>query len=285
MSQDKPETKTLRDELNALFGIRWDTLVEWSIICWLGLWFWVLGLARFPDWTEGPFTSIETFLSLIGIPDPGWLSALITWIIAPEHAWMAQPLIAVSVVCCVSALRSYSFSGLRTLALIAAAVACEMQSSFLPVVQIVLLSTIPAIAAIGMAVLQKFGRSNLDRSRSYYIGHIIEMFITRIVLLFLAPALVPILLLIQLVTSFRTVPHYSPVHDLNETVITRLRQRIYSKDDRENMVLQLAATAAIQLADSTSTDAKLIARRYTSLIDSAVPTGARAIRLGPKQRN
>jgi hypothetical protein len=29
---------TIRAEVKALFGLRWDTAVEWAVICWLSAW-------------------------------------------------------------------------------------------------------------------------------------------------------------------------------------------------------------------------------------------------------
>jgi len=30
--QSAPQAKTIREEVNALFGVRWDTLMEWVVI-------------------------------------------------------------------------------------------------------------------------------------------------------------------------------------------------------------------------------------------------------------
>lgn len=264
-SSDKPDAKTLREEINALFGVRWDTVIEWAAISWLSLWFWSLARTNFKEWPHGPFTGVVALFESLHLTAPGWLLAFIEWINNPLHAWLAEFFIAVAAVCCVSAIRSYKFSGLRTLTLISVAVALEIQRSFLAVALVLLFALISALAAVVVAVNQKFARPDPERTSYYYIDFIGALFFTRIVLLLLAPPVAPLILAFQLVTAFGSVQTYSPSVELNRTVIDSLRK--HKAGEEVDPATALAAQAVIHLMGNDSWEAHRILFSYQHLLE------------------
>ncbi|PRB59015.1 hypothetical protein [Microbacterium sp. MYb45] len=266
--QKHPDAKTLREEVNALFGVRWDTLVEWTVISWLSIWFWSSRAdpsisGNFFGWTDGPVTGIENFLRSLDITPPSWLTATIDWLLDPSREWLSTTLVVVAVVACVTAVRSYGLSGLRTLALLSTAVVCEIQGSFWPVVWILLAAAIPAAFAWGIGFVDSRREESKFSEYEYYFGRgIVSDYITRIVLLFLSPAFAPFLLAGQLVVSFRTNLPYEPAEELNKEVVNALKTRGDGQADELDALTSTAASAAIHLAGNTSRDARQIASAY-----------------------
>lgn len=266
--QKAPDAKTIREEINALFGVRWDTLVEWVVIAWLSIWFWTSQREESRDgrsfgWTEGPLTAVEDFLHSLDIVPPSWLSRTTNWLVHSSPEWLSTVLIVVAVVSCVTAVRSYRLSGQRTLALLATAFVCEVEGDFWPVLWVLLLAAIPAAVAWSIAFTDGRRKDSKFSENEYYSGPgIINAYLTRIVLLFMAPIFAPILLAGQLVVSFRTNLRYEPAKELNKEVIDALKTRGTGRADDLDALTEVAAAAVIQLAGNPSLEARQIAGEY-----------------------
>lgn len=266
--QKHPEAKTLREEVNALFGVRWDTLVEWAVISWLSIWFWSSRVdsstaGNFVVWTDGPLTGIESFLVSLDITPPSWLTATTDWLLDPSREGLSITLVVVAVVACVTAVRSYRLSGLRTLALLSTAVVCEIQGSFWPVVWILSAAAIPAAFAWGIGFVDRHREESKFNEYEYYFDRgIVSDYITRIVLLLISPVFAPFLLAGQLVVSFRTNLPYEPAEELNKEVLNVLKTRGDGQADELDALTSTAASAAIHLAGNASRDARQIASAY-----------------------
>lgn len=263
-----PDAKTIREEINELFGLRWDTLVEWVVIAWLSVWFWTSQRqesreGRSFGWTEGPLTAVEDFLHSLNIVPPSWLSGTTDWLAHSSPEWLSTVLVVVAVVSCVTAVRSYRLSGQRTLALLATALVCEVQGAFWPVLWVLLLAAIPAAVAWSIAFTDGRRKDSKFSENEYYFGPgIVTAYVTRIVLLFLVPIFAPILLAGQLVVSFRTNSRYDPANELNKEVIDALKTRGTGRADDLDALTEVAAAAAIQLAGNPSPEARQIAGEY-----------------------
>lgn len=266
--QKAPDAKTLREEVNALFGVRWDTLIEWTVISWLSIWFWsswanpsIFG--NFFGSTDGPLSGIENFLRSLDVVPPSWLTETINWLLDPSREWLSTALVVLAGIACVTAVRSYRLSGLRTLALLSAAIVCEIQGSFWPVAWILILAAIPATFAWGIGFVDSHRTKSKFTEHEYYFDRgIVSDYITRIVLLFLSPVFAPLLLAGQMVVSFRTNLPYDPAGELNKEVIDALKTRGGKQADELDGLTSMAATAAIHLAGNPSREARQIASSY-----------------------
>lgn len=264
MDENSPNSKSIREEVNALFGLRWDTLVEWIVISWLSIWFWVAVYDDFEvRWAYGPLSGIERFATAIDVNLPGWFENIYVWILSPENQWFAKVLIFISVVACVAAVRSHRLSGLRTVALVAAAVACEMFGGLMPVLWILLFSAVPAGLGCMISFSYRFrDPDNLDSNVFYYWEHILVSFGTKVVALFFAPVFAPILLAMQLVVSFRTDIPSDPVEELNREASFVLSGSSSDPSTWLESVATKSEEVSLQLVGTQSVTAKRIAYRY-----------------------
>lgn len=143
--------KTFREEFSALLGLRWDSFIEWAVITWLSGWFWVTAfesafsnMNKFHAWSAtphedyGPITGLSVFLEKLSLHSPRWLTSFLNWLHDPAHDWVYFIFIIISLITCVTSMRSYKHTGLRVLALLSIAIACEMDGSLLPVLWVVL---------------------------------------------------------------------------------------------------------------------------------------------------
>lgn len=260
------EAKTLRDEVIALFGLRWDTLVEWVIISWLSLWFWtsVVGVenGRF-GWSYGPLTGIQKLLESLDLDAPSWFAGTLAWLLAPGHSWLSTAFVVIAIAASVTAVRSYRLSGLRTIALASAAVVCEIVGSFWPVAWILLYAAIPAAIACILALVDGFRNESKFTPDEFYSWEIATAnYVTKVVMLFLAPVLAPMLLAAQLVVSFRTSLPYDPIEELNQKSIAILEAPRSDDKSRLEELAKESASVSLQLAGNQSSTARRIATRY-----------------------
>ncbi|MBN9141691.1 MAG: hypothetical protein J0H23_12780 [Micrococcales bacterium] len=264
--QSAPQAKTIREEVNALFGVRWDTLMEWVVISWLSLWFWSsFRIERnLLVWDgDGPLTGTESFLRSVDIAPPTWVSQAVDWILDPSRGWLSAALVVLAVVSCVTAVRSYRLSGLRTLALLSVAVVCEIAGSLWPVVWVLSLAAIPAAIAWGISFVNDVRKkSGYDEYTYYYGNAILSNYFARIVLLFFAPVLAPALLAGQLVVSFRTELPRDAAAEISREVRHTLEARGFQRIDELDALTVMAASAAIQLAGNDSREAREILGGY-----------------------
>lgn len=270
---------TLRAELNALFGIRWDSFVEWAVITWLSIWFWITafagglsgvsplqGLAA-DDRFVGPLSGIASFLQGIGTEPPGWFSDVLTWLHAPEHGWMYWVALLASVLTCVTSSRDYKHTGLRVLALVSAAVACEVHGDLWPVLWVILMAGVPALVACSLDWVDRLREtSKYGEHRYYFAEGILIRFITGIVFLFLKVPVAPIVILGQLVVSFRTeIPRYAG-DEITREVARSLEEVSEEGEVKVDALAQAASAAAISLAGNQSPEAREILGHYSYLL-------------------
>lgn len=266
---ETPTPKTIREEVSALLGFRWDTLVEWTVIGWLSVWFWSTICNTVEDgWSHGPFEGIKLFLQSIGVSSPVWFESFYSWMINPEYQWISKILIVISAVCCVAAVRNYRLSGLRTVALFSAAMVCEMRSSFFPIVEVLALAAIPALAGCAISFYEDRKRSIDYSIDSFYSTRfIIRTFITQVVLLYLAPVIAPLFLVLLLVASFQVHPNYDPIEDLSRISFSLLYRPLFSPSHRLLDMAKTAESIAVQLAGNRSRTARSIASQHLSHIE------------------
>jgi hypothetical protein len=262
-SQSTFVTKSLREEINELFGVRWDSVIEWAVISWLSVWFWTTYAGPSSEgWKSGPLRGIEDFLRSLDVEPPAWLLATLAWFSDSARQTLLPAFVIIAAVACVTSVRGYHLSGLRTLALVALAIACEINASLYPVAWVLALAAIPASIAMVLGLTaDRFRR----RSGRYYLSdRIVANYSTRIVMLFLSPVLAPGLLALQLVASFRTDLPYSPAEELATEVALKLEDKWPAPDGERGAdeLTQVAAAASIHLAGNTSAEARNVASRY-----------------------
>ena len=262
--------KSLREEINALLGIRWDSLVEWVVIAWLSAWTWAAIFSDqgpLPGWGpssgegHGPLTGIGLFLENLDASSPGWFSAVMGWLHDPAHNWVYYVFLLTAVTTSVTAARNSRHTGLRVLALLSTAIACEMNGSLWPVAWVLLLAAVPALWACGIDWVGRKSDEG-DGDRYYFAPGILMRFLTRIAFLFLLPLAAPFLLLGQLVVSFRTDLPYSPAKEISNEVITVLTARGADGPSALDPLTEAASSAAISLAGNQSREAREVLISY-----------------------
>lgn len=270
---------TLRAEVTALFGIRWDSFVEWTVITWLSAWFWapaftggfseVSPLERLAEDGRfvGPVSGIESFLEGIGVGSPAWFTGFLTWLHAPDHSWIYWVALLVSVLTCVTSARSYKHTGLRVLALLSAAVACEVHGDLWPVLWVLVIAGVPALLACSLDWIdQRREKSRYGEHQYYFAEGILIKFLTGIVFLFLKIPVAPIVILAQLVVSFRTeIPRYAG-DEITQEVGRSLEAASAEGAAGVDELTQAASSAALSLAGNQSTEARKILGQYAYLL-------------------
>jgi hypothetical protein len=278
MNIDKGFGENLRVELGELFGIRWDSFVEWTVIAWLSAWFWVVALSwelthgdLFPGRASdepfrGPIAAGRDFMLQIAIDPPDWLELLLGWLRDPGHAWIYWVALFVSVICCVTAARSYDHTGLRVLSMIAAAIACEINGSIKPAAWVILIAAAPALIACAIFFIGQIrGVSKYGRSSYYYAGHVLIKFTTGIVLMFVRIPLAPFFLAWQLVISFRTeIPKYAAA-EISKDVTRLIEAEGVSEGGALDSVSRAALNASLALAGNRSPEARAILNHYAMI--------------------
>ena len=276
----KEFTSTLRTEMTALFGIRWDSFVEWAVTVWLSVWFWATSFNGGFDTRSplenlatghlfvGPISGISSFLQGLGIAPPTWFADFLIWLHAQGHSWIFWVALGVAVLTCVTSARSYKHTGLRVLALISAAISCEIQGDLWPVLWVVLIASVPALVACSIDwVDQVREKSRYGESQYYFAQGIFIKFLTGIVFLFLKIPVAPIVILGQLVVSFRTeIPRYSAAEITRE--VARVLETASTTDGSAGVddLTRAASSAALTLAGNQSPEARVILGHYSYLL-------------------
>lgn len=269
-------TKTLREEIGALFGVRWDSVLEWIIIAWLSAWFWLQSVAALApkesplkrlasdaDGNSGPVSGIGRFIQFVDISIPGWLSGFVDWLHEPLNNWICVAATLLAVATCVTAVRSYRHTGLRVIALTSAAIACEINGNLAPVTWILFLSAIPTIWACSLDWIdQRREESKFSEDSYYFAQGILTKFISRIIFLFIQVPAAPALIIMQLIVSFRTDLRYSPSVELNREILKVLKTQSERDETRLDALTQRASSAVDSLTGSQSPDAQEILRDY-----------------------
>lgn len=259
---DPPNAQTFREEINALFGLRWDTLVEWIVISWLSIWLWMgLHETQSLQWSYGPLTGLDGFLESVSLDSPNWVETVRIWITDPDHSWLANTFVAIAVAASVAAIRSHKLSGLRTVALLSATIACEMNQSFFSIVWILIWAAVPAAIACLIGLIDDLRQS--DKFDSYAFYHpptILTDYLTNVVFLFLLPLVAPFLLAVQLIASFQTKLNYDPVDKLHQKA-TFLLETSPTQNQRLKEAARVARSASLKLAGNQSKSARRIASR------------------------
>ncbi|WP_022889492.1 hypothetical protein [Agromyces italicus] len=218
------QAKSLREEVQHLFGLRWDSFIEWTLIGWLSLWLWTSWLVSnsltLP--TVGPIEWIADVLRALDVEPAAWLLGIPAWLTAPDRAWLLQIFVIAAAAAATLAARSYRHSGLRVLSLACAVLAYEVDASASPVLQIMLFSAIPLVVALLVSFLPDQREWDDHTSPFYHREGMFWKYVTRVLALFFAPAFAPVLLFAALVTSYRTEPLYEPASDLAFTAASEL---------------------------------------------------------------
>ncbi len=266
----------MRSELGILLGIRWNAVVAWIVLAWLSLWLWRTILAgQLFDWGSGPVTFIADAYRSLGDKPPGWLASMIGWLLDPAHDALTTVFVLIAVVSIVSAVRCHRHAGLRSIAWVSTAFASEVAGRFWPVVAVLALSSIPGVIA-GCIALVSSARSTDARddealddmhrgdARAAYRGRtIVIYFIARVAAVLLAPLAAPALLMVQLVTSFRSEAPFEPARDILRTIGSDAPE---TKADIDPLT-RAAATAAIQLAGNDSREARGIVTDFSNRLE------------------
>lgn len=269
-------TKTIREEIGALFGVRWDSFLEWIIIAWLSAWFWLQpvaalaqnesplkSLASDAEGNSGPVSGIGRFIHFVDMPIPDWLSEFVDWLHDPLNNWICIATTVLAVAACVTAVRSYRHTGLRVIALTSTAIACEVNGDLAPVTWILLLSAIPATWACSLDWIdQRRAKSKFSEDSYYFAQGILIKFISRIIFLFAQIPAAPALIIVQLVVSFRTDLSYSPAVELNREIMKVLKTQSERDKARLDALTQRASSAVDSLTGNQSRDAQEILRDY-----------------------
>lgn len=267
--------QTLRDEIGALFGIRWTSFVEWSVIAWLSLWFWAatseghawswnrIGYLSSNEDGYGPISGILVFLEATNLNSPDWLSEFLNWLHHSENNWIYISAVMIAVTASVTAARSYTYAGLRVLALLTAAIACEVTGELRAVFVIVALAAIPAAIGCVIGWLDDHGFASTDpEGPHFYWPEISSRFLTQILFLFLQPPFAPIFLALSLLFTFQIRTRFVPSKEINRIVVRTLEAHGQKDPSKVDALTQAASSAAISLAGNDSGEAREILNAY-----------------------
>lgn len=256
MSNEVPNTaKAWREEVDHLFGISWDRFIEWVLIGWLSAWIWTAWIVSnaFIVPRSGPITWIADVIRSFGGEPAAWLVAIPTWLMDPARAALLPITVVLSAVAATLSLRSHKLTGLRVLALAAACVAVEVEGSMWPLLWIVLIAAIPAAAAF-VAGLLPTERDHDEREWAFFYSKgTVEMFLARVVGLFVMPVVAPLVLLAALLFSYRLEREYRPADALG-TVTARELNRASNEGKTVATSDPLLTVAAIVAAITSTSE-------------------------------
>lgn len=247
---------TLREEVNQLFGLRWDNLVEWVIIVWASAWLYsswaVNNSIVFPQ--EGPIEWIASVLRLLDVQPPAWLAGIPHWLTDPSRGWLLGTFMALSAVFTTLAVRHYDRAGLRFIALVAMMLALEVSEDAWPLIGTALLAAVPAaIAFVWGFVHNAQAGSDKDRSSYYFPPAVIRMFIEGALGIYAMPIAAPFVLAYSLVDSYRTKLPYEPSRDLARLAIRELHDQPQKLADADTFTVVSALAAVLTAGPSTRT--------------------------------
>jgi hypothetical protein len=243
-----------RAEVRQLFGLRWDNFVEWVIVFWASAWLWsswaVSNALVFPK--EGPIEWVADLLHRLAVEPPHWLLEIPRWLTTPDRSWLLWVFQIGAAIFATLAVRSYRHSGLRIMALINLLLAFEVNRSALPLLWVALFALIPPGVALIASVVTD-SRSIEDRHRGFfYPKGIIKRYLTRILGLFLFPAIAPGVVFLALVNAYKTVPPYEPSSDLASRVAIELHDRPKSLAEVDALTALSALVSAVSASQSLS---------------------------------
>lgn len=226
MTEATEYTKAWREEIHHLLGLSWDRFIEWTVITWLSAWIWTAWIVSsafiVPD--SGPVTWIADVITAFGGSAPAWLLGIPVWLLDPHRAALLPICLIASAVLATLSLRSFTLTGLRVLALAAAAVAVEIHGSILPLFWIVAIASAPCIVSIVASFVPRDDNARFDdREWSFfYAKGSLVMFAFRILGLYGMPVAAPFVLANGLVSSYRIERVYNPAESLGRAAAREL---------------------------------------------------------------
>lgn len=258
---------TIRGEIKALFGLRWDTAVEWTMICWLSAWVLTAPLAGKGAGADvrdtGPISWIARSLWGLGLDAPEWIGALSLWLRDPGRPWLEVALIFASAILLTAAVRSVSLAGLRTVGLLSLAGVFEISRTYSSASVVLLIALMPALTAIVIGVVSdRTRRDREERRTEFYLPQIIvRTFLTQVMLVILAPLIAPLLLLGMLVVGYKSSLPYRPITELAFEARKRMEQSSVPLEKLDALTASAALVSAI-LAGNSSREAHEVAAGF-----------------------
>ncbi|QJU52685.1 hypothetical protein SCB71_04885 [Herbiconiux sp. KACC 21604] len=252
-----------REEVDQLFGLRWDTLVEWVVITWVSVWLYSSWVAHpdaaFPS--EGPIEWTAGLFRALSIDPPGWLTGVTPWLTDASRSWLLGLSVVLSAVFVTLSVKRRNRVGLRFLALVMLVIALEIGDSIWPVFLILALAAVPAICAAVAGVVENLRADDRrdDLHDGFFLPSIVlRQYVEGVLLLFAMPVLAPFILLYRLVTSYRVELPYDPSAELARLVAEELEEGSRSVQ-KTDALLAVSALAAIQTAGSSPRSSRDIA--------------------------
>lgn len=236
---------TWREEVRQLFGLRWDTLVDWTVRVWLATWFWTAQVGRdsFAYPSSGPISWLIDVLRGVPIDPPGWLIAIPSWLASSEHAWSSVSLAGLSAAFATLASSDYRRAGLRFLAFVAMLMALEARGDPWPLLWAALLAAAPAALAL---IFSGFPSLNIrSGNESYYdASRIVAQLRANVIGLYAAPVGAPLYLVYLLVAAYRTELDRDPRAESVQRVAAELQENPKRLADADALTV-LTALGAI----------------------------------------
>lgn len=218
--------------LSNLFGVRWDSAIQWTIVAFASAWFW---LSAFPSmaahggyWcSQGPVDWLVQGLENLGIGVPAWLADTPAWLEQSRHAWVLALLPLIAALCGTCLVKAQRSSGLVILSVIAILLGVQTTMDLWPVAKTVLWALIPVGIALVIAVVQALlpRRDDREPGQYYLAARVVEKFILAglapIWEVLLAPALA-----LGLVVAMYGVPPiaWQPARDLAKAQLKAIRK-------------------------------------------------------------
>jgi len=157
---------------------------------------------------------------LLAVEPPDWVVAVPDWLADPVRGWLLPVFIVMSAVFATLSVRG-DYKGLQFLALLTMLIALEIDQSGLPLLWAGLMALAPALVALGWGVVHQI-RNHEDNKYSYfYPWSVISEFIHISIGLYAFPVIAPFVLMLALVSSYRTEVA-SNVHE--ELTVIALRE-------------------------------------------------------------
>lgn len=170
--------------LTNLFGVRWDSVIQWIVVGLASAWYWVGYL--FPNWDrrglefdQGPIDWGIAACRNLGIAVPGWIADIPGWLTAPEHAWLLWLLPIVAAICGTCLAGAQRSSGLVVLSILALLLSVQASMNLRPVIWAALWMLIPVTLALAIAAYQDYRphSDKHDRGRQYLVTLVVKWYL------------------------------------------------------------------------------------------------------------
>jgi len=245
--------KSFRHEVYELFGVRWETAIEWVVITYLSTWFWWSILASRGS-VPGPLTWGADAIHSAGFGTQHWLVDTATWLVSPDRTWVYTVLVIAVAMAATASIGQRT--GFRVVALVALTLALEINPTLVTAKWVLLgVSVLAAMAVVLSVVSDEAPR------------RVFAVFISEVLILPAAPVFAPVVVLFMLATRYDTATLYEPSLLLAASVDEAIRTAEKASTEVPPICLTMALVAAITSANDPRA-ARKVAARFHSMMES-----------------